>query len=281
MPCYLLLSFLRFCRTFGFLLGLVLQSMEDTAEKRVRILQTVRDLVLERGLQNVSMSLISKSTKVPIGSIYNLFPSKEALVNAVYVYCRDSFYQSVIHSELDSGSGFEVNFKIFVRRYIHSAIDHAQNYLFVEQYHLSTAIDPVVISDSNIFMGAAGQDPLAIQEKHGAWLQSNGTDRQRFQSCTGEDFRKQSAGGDHGQHASVPVVVIPDHLHRAGQNHPHKPGRLPLQKYRISLGNADDFSIQTAKRIRYFPLRDSRKQWALGHNIKICFHRFFFVGIPT
>ena len=153
MPCYLLLSFLRFCRTFGFLLGLVLQSMEDTAEKRVRILQTVRDLVLERGLQNVSMSLISKSTKVPIGSIYNLFPSKEALVNAVYVYCRDSFYQSVLHSELDSGSGFEVNFKIFVRRYIHSAIDHAQNYLFVEQYHLSPAIDPVVISDSNIFIG--------------------------------------------------------------------------------------------------------------------------------
>lgn len=127
--------------------------MEDAEHKRVRILQTVRDLVLERGLQNVSMSLIGKSAKVPIGSIYHLFPSKEVLINDVYVYCRDSFYQSVIHSEVDTQSSFETNFKTFVRRYIHSAIDHAQNYLFVEQYHLSPAIDQGTISDSNIFIG--------------------------------------------------------------------------------------------------------------------------------
>ena len=255
--------------------------MEDTAEKRVRILQTVRDLVLERGLQNVSMSLISKSTKVPIGSIYNLFPSKEALVNAVYVYCRDSFYQSVIHSELDSGSGFEVNFKIFVRRYIHSAIDHAQNYLFVEQYHLSSAIDPVVISDSNIFMGAAGQDPLAIQEKHGAWLQSNGTDRQRFQSCTGEDFRKQSAGGDHRQHASVSVVIVPDDLHPAGQHDPHEPGRLPFQKHRVAFWYLDHLFVQTVQYFRHFLPRYPREQRTLGQYFIICFHNRSFVGIPT
>lgn len=127
--------------------------MEDTAAKRTRILQTVRDLVLERGLQNVSMSLISKATKVPIGSIYNLFPSKEALINDVYVYCRDSFYQLVIHSVLDPECGFEENFKTYVRRYIRSAIDHAQNYLFVEQHRLSPAIDQGTISDSNIFIG--------------------------------------------------------------------------------------------------------------------------------
>lgn len=57
-------------------------------EIRARLLGAARTLLLERGLQATPMSLISKTAKVPVCSIYHLFESKEALVNEIYVDSR-------------------------------------------------------------------------------------------------------------------------------------------------------------------------------------------------
>lgn len=41
------------------------------------------------------MSLISRRAEVPVGTIYRIFPGKEALVNALYQECRDLLFASI------------------------------------------------------------------------------------------------------------------------------------------------------------------------------------------
>lgn len=56
--------------------------MAEQNTKREQILRATLELILENGLQAASMSLISRRAEVPVGTIYRIFPGKEALVNA-------------------------------------------------------------------------------------------------------------------------------------------------------------------------------------------------------
>ena len=130
-------------------------------------------------------------------------------------------------------------------------------------------------------VAAAGHHPPAIQKQHGAALQGEGAHRQGIHSRADEGLRKQLAGRNYRQHASSSVVVVPDDLHPAGQHHPHKPGRLPLQKHRVALWNFGHPFVQAAKYFRHFLPGNARKQRTPGQNFIIGFHNRSFVGIPT
>ena len=69
--------------------------MAEQNTKREQILRATLELILENGLQAASMSLISRRAEVPVGTIYRIFPGKEALVNALYQECRDLLFASI------------------------------------------------------------------------------------------------------------------------------------------------------------------------------------------
>ena len=101
--------------------------MAEQNTKREQILRATLELILENGLQAASMSLISRRAEVPVGTIYRIFPGKEALVNALYQECRE---------DLPPREAFHAMFG----RYIRTALEHREEFLFVEQYHLSPVI---------------------------------------------------------------------------------------------------------------------------------------------
>lgn len=107
--------------------------------RREHILNTARKLILERGLQATSMNLISREAGVAMGSIYALFPSKESLVNELYLESRDTLFKSII-SPADSPEDPKEGFRCMFRQYIQTALNHPDIFLFVEQYHLSPLI---------------------------------------------------------------------------------------------------------------------------------------------
>jgi AcrR family transcriptional regulator len=59
------------------------------AERRLRIISAARDLIRETGQTNLSMRSIAKRAKVSLGTPYNLFGSKRAVVLAVLEDERD------------------------------------------------------------------------------------------------------------------------------------------------------------------------------------------------
>ena len=62
---------------------------EAKSERRLRIISAARDLIRERGHTNLSMRTIAKRAKVSLGTPYNLFGSKRAVVLAVLEDERD------------------------------------------------------------------------------------------------------------------------------------------------------------------------------------------------
>ncbi len=113
--------------------------MAEQNTKREQILRATLELILENGLQAASMSLISRRADVPVGTIYRIFPGKEALVNALYQECRDLLFASITDPQGEDLPPREA-FHAMFGRYIRTALEHREEFLFVEQYLLSPVI---------------------------------------------------------------------------------------------------------------------------------------------
>ena len=119
---------------------------DTTEQKRERLLTTVRDLVLEKGIQGSSMSKISRASGLPMGTIYAMYPTKEDLINAVYVFCRENYLGPISFPRVRRGEEYEPAFREAVFAYIDSAVAHDRDFLFVEQCYLDPIIRPETLS---------------------------------------------------------------------------------------------------------------------------------------
>lgn len=116
-------------------------SVEQT---RAKILEITTKLLVDKGEQATSMSLISKMSHVSIGSIYNLFSSKEELITAAYCDCRDHLLGECFDIPFSSTDSAKDTLKRMNRAYLKSALNHPYEFKFLMQYHLSPIIDPKV-----------------------------------------------------------------------------------------------------------------------------------------
>lgn len=113
-------------------------SITDTQS---RLLNTTRRLLLERGLQAASMSVISREARVSTGSIYNLYSGKEELVNAVYLDSRNRLLREPPADPVQEGDDLECCVKKQCRSYIAASLKYPEDFQFVYQYHMSPIID--------------------------------------------------------------------------------------------------------------------------------------------
>ncbi|WP_455501812.1 TetR/AcrR family transcriptional regulator [Gemmiger sp.] len=122
---------------------------DRTEEKRSRLFETTRDLILQSGIQGASMSKISKAAQLPMGTIYALYPAKEDLINAAYAFCRGNYLGSIDFAACwQAGDGRAVVYAA-VQAYIDAALAHDKDFLFVEQCYLDPVIRKEVISDGD------------------------------------------------------------------------------------------------------------------------------------
>jgi len=122
-------------------------------DKKTHVICITRDLILEEGLQSASMSKIGKVSGVAIGTIYNLFPSKEILINEVYLYSRNKFldvYDTKLNQE---NTTFKEALMHLLENYIEKALNNKNDYLFVEQYHLSSTLNEDTRLPDHITLG--------------------------------------------------------------------------------------------------------------------------------
>lgn len=116
-------------------------SVEQT---RTKILEITTKLLVDKGEQATSMSLISKMSHVSIGSIYNLFSSKEELITAAYCDCRDRLLRDCFEIPVSPSDPPKETLRRMNRTYLESALNHPYEFKLLMQYHLSPIIDPKV-----------------------------------------------------------------------------------------------------------------------------------------
>ena len=69
--------------------------MEKT-DKRCAIVRATLDLVAEQGFHGAPMALVAERAGVAAGTIYRYFESKDVLINEVYHYLEERFFEAVM-----------------------------------------------------------------------------------------------------------------------------------------------------------------------------------------
>src|SRR5688500_17690018 len=108
--------------------------LPEASEKRDAIFGAAPELFAERGFPGVTVPEIAQKAKVGAGTIYRYFPSKEALVNALYQHHKQEL-GSHFMSGLDLSGPPRAVFKQFWARACELARTKPKVLEFLELHH--------------------------------------------------------------------------------------------------------------------------------------------------
>lgn len=120
--------------------------MEDTgmfeqySSAQRAILETVLKLISHKDLQATSMSIISKESGIPIGTIYNNFGSKEEIINELFKGIADHFTYAVLQG-FDEDLSVRDRFSRVWNNLFEASIENLEAFQFLEQYSFSPYIN--------------------------------------------------------------------------------------------------------------------------------------------
>lgn len=107
--------------------------------KREQILQATQQLIFEHGLQSISMSKIAREAGVGMGTIYNYFPTKEALINSLFSAINQALSAAILATPA-ADAAIEAQVKQFCRTVLVYGRAHPQALLLYEQLNHSPYI---------------------------------------------------------------------------------------------------------------------------------------------
>lgn len=107
--------------------------------KREDILNASLKLLVEHGEQASSMKWIAQEANCGIGTMYNYFPSKETLINEVYLYVKDK-KADFINDGYDNTESIKQQFIHCWTRVIQFSKENPVAYKFLEKFALSPII---------------------------------------------------------------------------------------------------------------------------------------------
>ncbi|MUH35733.1 TetR/AcrR family transcriptional regulator [Zobellia amurskyensis] len=110
--------------------------------KKDSILQSALGLLVEKGVHNTPMSAIAKNAGTGMGTIYNYFPTKDDLINELYVSIKEQ--EDTAFPDFDATRPIKTQFEAYLRNIILFFIDNAHYFMFMEQVRAS----PIITEES-------------------------------------------------------------------------------------------------------------------------------------
>ncbi len=112
------------------------------SNKREDIIKATTLLFYEKGLSATPMSAIAKEANVGMGTIYNYFPTKEQLINELYLILKEKQANYVLH-ELEKVKDFSVKMKLLIiwERIVDYYIHFTQEAILLEQLSFLPNLD--------------------------------------------------------------------------------------------------------------------------------------------
>lgn len=98
-------------------------------------------LLVEKGVQATPMSAIARAAGTGMGTIYNYFPTKEELINAIYLYVKKSEITLVVNS-IDKNASLKSKFLDFYTAFINFYLKYPESFAFMDQMQNSPIIQP-------------------------------------------------------------------------------------------------------------------------------------------
>jgi AcrR family transcriptional regulator len=139
-------------------------SLPETSEKREAIFGAALELFAERGFHGVAVPEIAQRAKVGAGTIYRYFPSKEALVNALYQHHKQELGGHFLRG-LDLEGPPRAVFKQFWARACDFARTRPRVIAFLELHHHAPYLDEKSVAIEAQLLGTAAMFIAHATEK--------------------------------------------------------------------------------------------------------------------
>ncbi|NOR87804.1 MAG: TetR family transcriptional regulator [Bacteroidales bacterium] len=119
--------------------------------KKQDIFEAALVLFVERGEQSTSMKCIAKKAQTGIGTMYNYFPSKDELINELYLLEKTNLFSHILASH-DPSLPVKQQFSNTWHGAIDHALSHPKEYKFLELFAHSPKISKEVAEEvRNLF----------------------------------------------------------------------------------------------------------------------------------
>jgi len=116
---------------------------EKVQDKKALVLKATLELISEQGFCGTPVSQIAKKANVAVGTIYLYFPTKEDLINTLYIDIKTHLAQYIFKNYSESTPTRE-SFLILLRNIADYFIGRPTEFLFIEQYSNS----PLITADT-------------------------------------------------------------------------------------------------------------------------------------
>ena len=116
------------------------RSSLPTADKYDAILEAALRLFVTRGFHGTAVPDVARKAGVAAGTIYHYFPSKEALVNALYRKWKEAIARAVYTAFPVDGPPRE-QFAVMWREMATFASEHPEAFVFLELHHHGSYLD--------------------------------------------------------------------------------------------------------------------------------------------
>src|ERR1700753_1194631 len=125
-------------------------------DKRQRLLEAALELFETRGFDAVAVPQIAAKAGVATGTVYRYFPSKEALVNALYREWK-GLYNAFVLAPLPDGLSARERFGTYWRRMMSFARTYPRAIRFMDLHHHAAYLDEEAVAASRVYRAAAEQ----------------------------------------------------------------------------------------------------------------------------
>ncbi len=110
--------------------------------KKETILSAALKLIIENGVHNTPMSAIANAAGTGMGTIYNYFPTKDLLINEIYVSIKEK--EKLVFINVETKQPIKTQFENYFTSIINFFIDNPLYFKFMEQLHAS----PIITNES-------------------------------------------------------------------------------------------------------------------------------------
>jgi len=106
---------------------------EQIKDKKTAIMEAALKLFTERGFHGTTTAQISKEACVATGTLFNYFPTKEDLINSLYIEVKGELSRSM-GKGIEIESTFQDKMKKLWANLINWGLDNQEKFLFVGQF---------------------------------------------------------------------------------------------------------------------------------------------------
>ena len=102
-------------------------------DRKTLIFITARKLIVKYGFFDASIAKIAKEAKIPVGSVYTYYASKEELINDIYITTKQEMGE-YIFQPIANNLNEKDTLNIFWERALDFGILNQEKFLFAEQF---------------------------------------------------------------------------------------------------------------------------------------------------